>query len=40
MILSDEDVAALIADLERVQRERESTLRADLERVQWEREPL
>ena len=38
MVLSDEDVAALIADFERVQRERETALRADLERVQRERE--
>ena len=33
MVLSDEDVAALIADFERVQRERETALRADLEGV-------
>ena len=32
MVLSDEDVAALRADLERVKRERETVLRADLER--------
>ena len=37
MPLSDEDVAALRADLERVQREKETT-RADLERVQREKE--
>ena len=38
MPLSDENVVALRADLERVQRERETALRADLERVQWEKE--
>ena len=38
MVLSNEDVAALIADFERVQRERETALRADLEMVQRERE--
>ena len=43
MVLSDEDVAALIADFERVQRERETALRADLEReyqqkAKWEKE--
>ena len=38
MPLSDEEVAALRADLEIVQRERETALRADLERVQQERE--
>ena len=32
MVLSDEDVATLIADFERVQRERETALRADLKR--------
>ena len=37
MPLSEEDVAALRADLERVQREKEAT-RADLERVQREKE--
>ena len=37
MHLSEEDVAALRADLERVQRETEAT-RADLERVQREKE--
>ena len=37
MVLSEEDVAALRADLERVQREKEAT-RADLERVQREKE--
>ena len=37
MLLSEEDVAALRADLERVQREKEVT-RADLERVQREKE--
>ena len=38
MVLSDEDVAALIADFETVQRERETALKADLGGVQWERE--
>ena len=38
MPLSDEEVAALRADLGRVQRERGTALRADLERVQRERE--
>ena len=38
MPLSDEDVADLIAEWKRVQRERETALRADLERVQRERE--
>ena len=43
MVLSDEDVTALIADFERVQRERETALRADLEReyqqkAKWEKE--
>ena len=38
MPLSDEDVAALRADLERVQRERETTLIADLERMQQKQE--
>ena len=37
MVLSEEDVVALRADLERVQREREAT-RADLERAQREKE--
>ena len=37
MPLSDEDVADLIAEWKRVQRERETALRADLERVQRER---
>ena len=37
MALSEEDVAALRADLERAQREKEAT-RADLERVQREKE--
>ena len=37
MVLSDEDVAALRADLERVQREKEAT-QADLDRVQREKE--
>ena len=37
MVLSEEDVAALRADLARVQREKEAT-RADLERVQREKE--
>ena len=37
MVLSEEDVAALRADLERVRRETEAT-RADLERVQREKE--
>ena len=37
MPLSEEDVAALRADLERVQRDKEAT-RADLERVQREKE--
>ena len=37
MVLSEEDVAALRADLERVQRETEAT-QADLERVQREKE--
>ena len=32
MPLSDEEVAALRTDLERVQRERETALRADLEK--------
>ena len=38
MPLSDEDVAALRVDLERVQRERETALRADLERMQQKQE--
>ena len=38
MLLTDDDVAALMADFERVQRERETALRADLEMVQRERE--
>ena len=38
MPLSDEDVAALRDDLERVQRERETALRADLERMQQKQE--
>ena len=37
MPLSEEDVAALRADLERVQRDKEAT-RADLERIQREKE--
>ena len=37
MVLSEEDVAALRADLERAQREKEAT-QADLERVQREKE--
>ena len=37
MPLSEEDVAALRADLEKVQREKEAT-QADLERVQREKE--
>ena len=37
MPLSEEDVAALLADLKRVQREKEAT-RADLERAQREKE--
>ena len=37
MVLSEEDVADLIADLERVRRETEA-LQADLKRVQWERD--
>ena len=37
MVLSEEDIAALRADLERVRREPEAT-RADLERVQREKE--
>ena len=40
MPLSDEDVAALRADLERVQRERETALKADLKRVQREKETM
>ena len=39
MVLSEEDVADLLADLERVQWEKEAT-RADLERAQRERKPL
>ena len=41
MPLSDEEVAALRADLERVQREKEAdvaALRAELERAKWEKE--
>ena len=37
MVLSEEDVATLRADMERVRRETEVT-RADLERVQREKE--
>ena len=37
MVLSEEDVAALRADLEKAQRKKEAT-RADLERVQGEKE--
>ena len=37
MVLSEEDVADLIADLERVRRETEA-LQADLKRTKWEKE--
>ena len=37
MVLSGEDVADLIADLERVRRETEA-MQADLKRIQWEKE--
>ena len=37
MVISEEDVAALIADLERVRRETEA-MQADLKRMQWEKE--
>ena len=37
MVLSEEDVANLIADLERVRRETEA-MQADLKRMQWEKE--
>ena len=37
MVLSEEDVAALLADLERVRRETEA-MQADLKRMQWEKE--
>ena len=39
MPLSEEDVAALLADLKRVQREKEAT-RADLEERRGKRKPL